>query len=182
MPGTLRASRPLLAALAIGVITGCASMQPTPIMPTYPAQIGGRNGVTAEQDATCRQQAYLAAEQTKQQNVNKEVASTMIGAVAGAVVGHAVSDRGPGGPGPRGPGPGGPGPGGPRPGPGPGPGPSSGPNLTGAGAVAGAATGAAVSQGMLQDTQQVYDINYNNCIAAYINANAQGYSRSNRRW
>ncbi len=178
MPGTLRASHPLLAALAVGVITGCASMQPTPIMPTYPAQIGGRSGVTAEQDATCRQQAYLAAEQTKQQNVNKEVASTMIGAVAGAVVGHAVSDRGPGGPGPRGPGPGGPGPGGPR----PGPGPSSGPNLTGAGAVAGAATGAAVSQGMLQDTQQVYDINYNNCIAAYINANAQGYSRSNRRW
>lgn len=51
--------------------------------------------------------------------------------------------------------------------PGPGRPRSHGPDYTGAGAVAGAATGAAVSQSMVQDTQQIYDFYYNNCIAAH---------------
>jgi hypothetical protein len=33
---------------------------------------------------------------------------------------------------------------------------------------------------MLQDTQQVYDITYDNCIAAYANTNAS--SQRKRRW
>jgi hypothetical protein len=167
MSRSIRASRAALATIAVGVITGCSSMQPTPIMPTQPARIGGRDGVTLEQDAACRQQAYQAAQAAKESNVTTEVATTAVSAIAGAVIGHAISPHGGG---PRGPGPGGPGPRGP-----------SGPNLAGAGAATGALAGAAASQGMLQDTQQVYDINYNNCVAAYANSNAATYTNTKRR-
>ncbi len=139
------------------ILAGCSSMQPTPMMPTYPAQVGGRQGVSAEADSVCRQQAYQAAEKAKQDNVNKEVAFTAIGTIAGAVIGNQITTPGHGGPGPGGPG-GGPG------GPGRGHG---GHDLAGAGALTGAATGAAMSQGTLQDTQQTYDINYNNCIESH---------------
>ena len=114
-------------------------------------------GVSAEADSVCRQQAYQAAEKAKQDNVNKEVAFTAIGTIAGAVIGNQITTPGHGGRGPGGPG-GGPG------GPGRGHG---GHDLAGAGALTGAATGAAMSQGTLQDTQQTYDINYNNCIESH---------------
>jgi len=145
--------------MGLSILTGCSSMQPTPMMPTYPAQIGGRGGVSIETDNLCRQQAYQAAEKAKQDNVNKEVAFTAIGTIAGAVIGNQIEAPSRHGP-PPGPGPGGPGPGGP-------PGRPKTHDLAGPGALAGAATGAAISQGTLQDTQQVYDITYNNCIERY---------------
>lgn len=149
----LQSARRLTAAgLSAAVLAGCSSVQPTPTMPTYPAQVGGRYGVSAETDAGCRQQAYQAASTAKQNNVGKEVAFTAIGAIAGAAIGNALEPSGPRGPGPGGPG----GPGGPR--------GHGGPALGGAGAVTGLATGAAMSQSTLQDPQQVYDITYNNCI------------------
>lgn len=148
----------LFAALGLVLLTGCSGMQPTPMMPTYPAQIGGRGDVSMEADGLCRQQAYQAAAQAKQDNVNKEVAFTAIGTLAGAVIGNQIQAPGRHGPPPRGPGrPGGPG----------GPGRPSTHDMAGAGALAGAATGAALSQGTLQDPQQVYDIYYNNCIERY---------------
>lgn len=161
MPSTIGSKRTLLAAAGAVLLGGCSGMQPTPMMPTYPAQIG-RGGVSVEADNACRQQAYQAAEKAKQDNVNKEVAFTAIGTIAGAVIGNQVSVPS-GGSGPRGParGPGGPG------GPGGRPGRPKTHDLAGAGALAGAATGAAMSQGTLQDTQQVYDIYYNNCIERY---------------
>lgn len=162
----LHTPRILLATVVTGIIAGCSGMQATPMMPTYPAQVGGRSGVSYERDAYCRQQAYQAAQKAKETNVAKEVGSTVVGALAGAAIGNALepSRRGPRhGPGPRGPGgPGGPG----RPPGGPGRGPSD-PGYGTAGAVTGAAVGAAASQSMVQNTQQVYDINYRNCIAAY---------------
>ncbi len=133
---------------------GCSSMQPTPMMPTYPARIGGHGGVRAEEDAYCRQQAYQAAQQAKESNIAKEIGATAIGALAGAAIGNALEPGRPPGPPPGGPG----GPPGPRP---------SGPHYGTAGGIAGAAVGAAASQRMIQDPQQVYDITYNNCIAAY---------------
>ncbi|WP_186342944.1 YMGG-like glycine zipper-containing protein [Allochromatium palmeri] len=149
----------LFAVLGFGLLTGCSGMQPTPMMPTYPAQIGGPSGVSMESDSLCRQQAYQAAEKVKQDNVNKEVAFTAIGTIAGAVIGNQIQSPGRYGP-PRGPrGPGGPG----------GPGRPRTNDMAGAGALAGAATGAALSQGTLQNTQQVYDIYYNNCIERYRN-------------
>lgn len=155
MSGRLRIS-PLLLALAAGGFAGCSSMQPTPMMPTYPARLGGSTGITAEEDAFCRQQAHQAAEQAKEANVTKEVGSTVIGALAGAAIGNALE------PGrPRGPGPGGPG-GGPPP-------RHSDPGYGTAGAITGATLGATASRGMIEDTQQVYDRHYNNCIAAYAN-------------
>ncbi|MBK1718845.1 hypothetical protein [Thiocystis violacea] len=179
MPNTIRFSRTLIprasiaraliaAATGAVVLAGCSSMQATPMMPTYPAQIGGRGGVSVEGDSICRQQAYQAAEKAKQDNVNKEIAFTAIGTIAGAVIGNQVSVPSGGPRGPRGPGgPGGPGghrgPGGPG---GPGGRPGS-HDLAEAGALAGAATGAAMSQSTLQDTQQTFDIYYNNCIERY---------------
>lgn len=154
MASTIGFARILIAS-AMG-LTGCSSMQPTPMMPTYPAQVGGRGGVSVEADSMCRQQAYKAAEQAKQDNINKEVAFTAIGTIAGAVIGNQIQAPGRHGP-PRGPGPGGPG----------GPGRPSTHDMAGAGALAGAATGAALSQGTLQNPQQVYDIYYNNCIERY---------------
>ena len=149
--------RTLAAALVAALAAGCSSMQPTPMMPTQPAQIGGRTGVTAQQDSICRQRAYEAAQKAKENNVAKEVGITALGAVAGAVIGNALE---PGhGPAPRGPGPGGPG--------GPAPRGPSGPHYGTAGGVTGAAVGAAASQSMVENTQQVYDITYNNCIASY---------------
>lgn len=197
MRGKTYSSPTLAVVFSTVFFVGCSSMEPTPMMPTNPARFGG--GVTAEVDRSCREQAYQAAERAKQQNANTEVAVTAIGAVAGAVIGRAVSPRhGGGGPGP-GPGPGGGGPGGPGGGPGagpgggpggpgggpggPGPGRPRGPNYAGAGAATGALAGAAASQDMLQDLQQVYDINYDNCIASYMNAAEEDYPRrrSNRR-
>ncbi len=154
MPNQTLPSHTLVAALAVSLVTACSSMQATPMMPTYPARIGGPDGVTAAQDSACRQRAYQAAEQAKQDNVNKEIAFTAIGTIAGAAIGNAMTPRHPRGPGPHGPG-------------GYRPRPPRGPDLTGAGAVAGASTGAAMSQGALQNTQQTYDIFYNNCIASY---------------
>lgn len=156
--------RILLAAVAaITVITGCSSMQPTPMMPSQPARIGGSYGVTAQQDAYCRQQAYQAAQTAKENNVAKEVGSTVIAGIAGAVIGNALEPgrgRGPRrGPPPRGPG------GRPPRGPG-GPGYRD-PGYGTAGAITGAAVGAAASQSMIQNTQQVYDIRYRNCVAAH---------------
>ena len=155
MLGSTRSARKFLAAAVAGLIAGCSSMQPTPIMPTYPAKIGGRGGVSADQDAYCRQQAFQAAQAAKDSNVSAEVASTAVGAIAGAVIGNAAStsDRTVRTYGPR----------------------RvvtrhySGHDYTGAGAATGAVVGAAASQGMIQDTQQVYDITYNNCVAAYAN-------------
>ena len=69
----------LFAVLGLALLTGCSGMQPTPMMPTYPAQIGGRGGVSMEADSLCRQQAYQAADKARQDNVNKEVAFTAIG-------------------------------------------------------------------------------------------------------
>lgn len=173
MPSDTTALRILItASLSAVVLTGCSGMQPTPMMPTYPAQVGGRDGVSIEADSACRLQAYQAAEKAKQDNLNKEVAFTAIGTIAGAVIGNQISVSSyRGGPGPRGPGPGGPhggarGPGGPG-GPPPRPHRSRSHDLAGAGALTGAATGAALSQGMLQNTQQTYDIYYNNCIQSY---------------
>lgn len=187
MRGKTYSSSTLVAVLSTVLFAGCSSMEPTPMMPTNPARFGG--GITAEVDGICREQAYQAAERAKQQNTNTEVAVTAIGTVAGAVIGRAVSPRrGGGGPGPGGPGgPGGgpgAGPGGPGGGPGgPGPGRPRGPNYAGAGAATGALAGAAASQEMLQDLQQVYDINYDNCITSYMNAAEEQYPqrRSNRR-
>ena len=188
MSSSVTSSRALVGALLAATVTGCSSMQPTPTMPTYPAQIGGGSGVTADLDYRCRQQANAAAEKTKQDNVTKEVAVTAISTVAGAVIGNQLNGGGAGGrglggmggmggggPGPRGHGGGGPGgrggPGGPGGGHGHG-----GHDLAGAGALAGAATGAALSQSMLQDTQQTFDIVYNNCIEA----NRSHYSSSKK--
>jgi hypothetical protein len=155
MPGKILSSRVLLSALVAGITAGCSSMQPTPMMPTQPARIG--DGVSAQQDSICRQQAYQAAQKAKESNIAKEVGITAVGALAGAVIGNALE---PGrGPAPRGPGPGGPG--------GPAPRGPSGPQLGTAGGVTGAAVGAAASQGVVQNTQQVYDITYRNCIASY---------------
>jgi hypothetical protein len=151
----------LILALAASLAAGCSSMQPTPMMPSQPAMIGGPGGVSAQADSACRQQAYEAAKKAKDTNVAKEVGITAISAIAGAAIGNALEPRHGPGPGPMPRGPGGPGPVGPV------PKAPSGPQLGTAGAVAGAATGAAVSQGVVQDTQQVYDINYNNCIATY---------------
>ena len=197
MLGNTYSSRTAAVVLSAIFFAGCSSMQPTPTLPSAPARIGGYGGVSAEVDRNCREQAYKAAEQAKQQNVNTEVAVTAIGTVAGAVIGKAVSPRGGGGgPGPRGPGgpgggPGGPGggpgaggPGGPGGGPGgPGPGRPRGPNYAGVGAATGALAGAAASQDMLQNLQQVYDINYDNCIAANANMDDTCYSsrRSRKR-
>lgn len=181
------APRALLSVLAAGIAAGCSSMQPTPMMPTEPAIISSRDGVTAEQDAVCRKQAYDAAEKAKNNNIAKEVGVTAVGIIAGAVLGNALEPRGfsgpaalvpAGGPGPRGPGAGGrpggrPGGGGPR-------GPS-GPSYGTAGGIAGAAVGAAASQSMLQDTQQVYDITYTNCVTPYASANAESYSNGKRK-
>lgn len=161
MPRSHRSAR-IFTALAFltAALAGCSSMQATPMMPTYPAQIGS-GGVSASEDSLCRQRAYQAAEKAKQDNVNKEVAFTAIGTIAGAVIGNQIqapSGRGPRpGPGPRGPG-----------GPGGRPGKPKTHDMAGAGAAAGAATGAALSQGTLQDTQQVYDITYNNCVQSYM--------------
>ncbi len=137
------------------LVASCSSMQPTPMMPTYPARIGGPGGVRAEEDAYCRQRAHQAAQQAKDTNVAKEIGATAIGALAGAAIGNALEPGRPHGPPPGGPG-------GPPPGPRP-----SGPHYGTAGGIAGAAVGAAASQRMIQDPQQVYDINYNNCIATY---------------
>jgi hypothetical protein len=157
MLGKILPSRVLLAALIAGIIAGCSSMQPTPMMPSQPARIGGSSGVTSQQDSICRQQAYQAAQKAKENNVAKEVGITAVGAIAGAVIGNALE---PGhGPAPRGPGPGGP--------RGPAPRGPSDPHFGTAGGVTGAAVGAAASQSVVQDTQQVYDITYNNCIATY---------------
>ena len=166
MPSHRRSPRLLIAvSIAAAALAGCSSMQPTPMMPTYPAQVGGRKGVSAAEESACRQQAYQAAEKTKQDNVTKEVAFTAIGTIAGAVIGNQIESPSRGGHrGPRGPGgPGGPGPGG------PGPGRPKTHDMAGAGALAGAATGAALSQSAVQDTQKVYDISYNNCIQSYLN-------------
>lgn len=153
MLGQIAPPRALPAALAAGLIAGCSSMQPTPMMPSQPVVIGS-SGVTAQQDSICRQQAYQAAQSAKETNVAKEVGFTAIGAIAGAAIGNALE---PGrGPAPRPARPGGPAPRGP-----------SGPHYGTAGGVTGAAVGAAASQSVVQDTQQVYDLNYNNCIAAY---------------
>ena len=196
MFGSTHSSRTVIAVLSAIFFAGCSSMQPTPTLPSSPARIGGYGGVSAEVDRNCREQAYKAAEQAKQNNVNTEVAVTAIGTVAGAVIGKAASPRGGGGPGPGfgGGGPGGPGgpgggpgmggPGGPGGGPGgPGPGRPRGPNYAGVGAATGALAGAAASQDMLQNLQQVYDINYDNCIAANANTNDGNYSprRSRKR-
>jgi uncharacterized protein YcfJ len=155
MLGKTLSSRALLAALAAGITAGCSSMQPTPMMPSQPARIGSGSGATSQQDSICRQQAYQAAQKAKDNNIAKEVGITAVGALAGAVLGNALE---PGrGPAPRGPGPrGGPAPRGP-----------SGPQLGTAGGVTGAAVGAAASQTMVENTQQVYDVTYNNCIASY---------------
>jgi hypothetical protein len=152
MLGQTLALRVLPAAIVATLIAGCSSMQPTPMMPTQPARIGGTYGVTAQQDGSCRQRAYEAAQKAKENNVAKEVGITAFGALAGAYLGNALE---PGhGPAPRGPGPGGPAPRGP-----------SGPQLGTAGGITGAAVGAAASQGVVQNTQQVYDATYNNCIS-----------------
>jgi len=161
MPRLLHCPRILLVTMVAGIIAGCSGMQPTPMMPTYPARVGGSSGVSYERDAYCRQRAYQAAETAKEANVTREVGSTVIGALAGAAIGNALEPRRRG---PRGPGPGGPGGGPPR---GPGPRGPSDPGYGTAGAVTGAAVGAAASQSMVQNTQQVYDIHYRNCIAAY---------------
>jgi hypothetical protein len=155
MLGKTLSLRALPAALAAGLIAGCSSMQPTPMMPSQPAMIGASGGVSSQQDSICRQQAYQAAQKAKETNIAKEVGVTAVGAIAGAVIGNALE---PGrGPAPRYPGPrGGPAPRGP-----------SGPQLGTAGGVTGAAVGAAASQSMVQNTQQVYDATYNNCIASY---------------
>ncbi len=160
MLGKVLSSRVLLAALAAGIMTGCSSMQPTPMMPSQPVVIGS-SGVTGQQDSICRQQAYQAAQSAKETNVAKEVGFTALGAIAGAAIGNALEPghrSAPRGPAPR---PGGPGPRGPAP-----RGPSD-PHYGTAGGITGAAVGAAASQSVVQDTQQVYDLNYNNCIAAY---------------
>lgn len=152
MPKTIGLPNPQLmvaAGLSLVVLAGCSSMQTTPMMPTYPAKVG-RGGVPVEVDDRCRQEAYQAAERAKQENVNKEVAFTAVGAIAGAVIGNQARVSGP----PRPPAaPGGP------------PGRPRSHDLAGPGALAGAATGAALSQGATQDLQQVYDMYYNNCIA-----------------
>jgi len=159
--------RMLVAVLAAVSILGCSGMQPTPMMPTYPAKIGGSSGVSPQQDAFCRQQAYQAAQKAKEANVAKEVGSTAVGALLGAAVGNALEPSRPRHRGPPPRGRGGPGrPGGPPP-RGPGPGRYSDPGYGTAGAVTGAAVGAAASRSMIQDTQRVYDIKYNNCVAAY---------------
>lgn len=166
-------SRTLLAAVTVGVIAGCSSIQSTPMSPTQPARIGSSDGVTREQDAACRRLAHQDAQSTKETNVAKEVGSTVAGAALGAVLGNALEPGRPRhrGPGPRGPGRAGPGRRGPRGGPGRrGPGRPSDPGYGTAGAVTGAVAGAAVSQALVEDTQQVYDRRYNNCIAAYANA------------
>lgn len=165
-------SRMLLAAVTVGVIAGCSTMQSTPMSPTQPAYIGGSDGVTREQDAACRRSAYQDAKSAKDTNVAKEVGSTVAGAALGAVLGNALE---PGRRGYRGPGPRrgrvGRGYRGPRGGHGPrGRGRPSDPGYGTAGAVTGAVAGAAVSQSLVEDTQQVYDRRYNNCIAAYYNA------------
>jgi len=157
--------QPLVLSLAVGLIAGCSSMQPTPMMPSQPARIGGPGGVTRDQEALCRQEAYQAAKSAKETNVAKEVGSTVAGAALGAVIGNALEPDRPRGPSPRARGPGGPG--GPR---GPAPRRPSDPGWGGVGGVTGAAAGAAASQAMIQDPQQVYDIRYRNCIAAYANA------------
>jgi hypothetical protein len=159
MASTIGFARTLVtAAMGLAILSGCSGMQPTPMMPTYPSQIGGRGGVSMEADSICRQQAYQAAEKAKQDNVNKEIAFTAIGTIAGAVIGNQIQSPSRHGPPPRGPrGPGGPG----------GPGRPKTHDMAGAGALAGAATGAALSQGTLQNQQQVYDIYYNNCIERY---------------
>jgi uncharacterized protein YcfJ len=138
----------LLAAVASGVISGCSGMQPTPTMPSQPARIGGPYGETSQQDAYCRQQAYQAAEKTKQDNMAKEVGSTAVGSIAGAVIGNALEPDRYWGRGRR-------------------YWRRSDPHYGTAGAVTGAAVGAAASQTMVQNTQQVYDITYNNCMASY---------------
>jgi len=159
MPVKTPPARALATVLTAALAAGCSSMQPTPMMPTQPAQVGGRNGVSVQHDSMCRQRAYEAAQKAKENNVAKEVGITAVGALAGAVIGNALEPgHGPGpGPGPRGPGPGG----------GPVPGGPSAPHYGTAGGIAGAAAGAAASQTMVQNTQQVYDITYNNCIASY---------------
>ena len=170
-------SRAFVSVLAAGIAAGCSSMQPTPIMPTQPAKISSRDGVTVEQDVVCRKQAYDAAEKAKNNNIAKEVGVTAVGVIAGAVLGNALEPRGvsapmalvpAGGPGPRGPGV-------------PGPRGPSGPSLGTAGGITGAAIGAAASQGMLQNTQQVYDMTYTNCITPYASANAESYSNGKRK-
>lgn len=160
----IHSKRLLVALAAAGVISGCSTMQPTPIMPSNPVRTGGSSGVSANEDAICRQEAYRAAQQAKDTNVAKEVGSTVAGAAIGAVLGNALEPgRSSRGPGPRARGPGGRGgPGGPAP-----RGRRSDPGWGAAGGVTGAAVGAAASQSMIQDTQQVYDIYYNNCVAAY---------------
>jgi len=153
--------RLLLALVTAGVISGCSTTRPTPTMPTYPARIGGSSGVTANEDAICRQRAYQAAQAAKDSNVATEVGSTVVGVAIGAALGNALEPghhRGPRPPGPGGPG----GPGGP-------PGRPSDPGWGTAGGITGGVAGAAASQSMIQNTQQVYDTTYNNCIAAYVN-------------
>ncbi len=146
MTRNIENKRVLMLTLTALIVTGCASMQPTPMMPSRPAPVG-RHGITAQADALCRNQAYQAASQVKDQNINTEVASTVIGGVLGGVLGNQMSydtvKKGPHG----------------RP-------VTHSTDLAGVGAVAGAAAGASVSKNLTQDTQQVYDITYRNCIEA----------------
>ena len=142
-------------AVLMPLITGCSSLEPTPMQPSYPAWNGDRD-VSREVDSACRRHAYQAAEQVKQQNVNTEVAGTLIGVIAGAVIGEALSDHGhyrghPSWHHDHGR-----------------PGYHSDSDLTGTGAVLGGVTGAALSGGSRQDIQQVYDMAYDNCIESNL--------------
>ena len=148
-----------IAALVVG--SGCSGLEPTPMMPSYPAPVGGPEGVPWELDGKCRQQAYRMAERVRRANLNREVAYTLIGIAAGVAIGSALSYDVEGGyyhghhssswhHGHR-----------------------RYPDYSsyryrrdyrGAGAVMGAATGAVLSQDALRNPQRTYDIVYENCI------------------
>ncbi|EXJ13965.1 glycine zipper family protein [Imhoffiella purpurea] len=151
-------SKPILfpSALALTLLCGCSSLEPTPMMPTYPAPVGGRDGVSWELDSKCRRQAHRIAGQTRRANLDREVAYTLIGIAAGVAIGSALSydvksyhphsrHRGY-------------------------PGYQDRPytlyrrDYRGPGAVMGAATGAVLSQDALRNPQRTYDIVYENCI------------------
>lgn len=144
---------PLAITLTIGA--GCSGLEPTPMMPTYPAPVGGSDGVSWELDGKCRGQAYRLAEQTRRSNINREVGYTLFGIAAGVAIGSALSYNVE-----------------PRYRPGHGshwhhggyPHKSYRRDYRGAGAVAGATTGAVLSQSAMRDPQRVYDIVYENCI------------------
>ncbi|WP_040845422.1 hypothetical protein [Thiorhodococcus drewsii] len=144
-----------LAAMTLASVAGCSSLQPPPMMPSYPAPVGGSDGVSWELDSKCRGQAYRLAEQARRSNINREVGYTLIGIAAGVAIGSALSyDVEPRYP----------------------PGrryhwhhggyPYTGyrRDYRGAGGVAGAATGAVLSQSAMRDPQRVYDVVYENCI------------------